>query len=212
MSLRRRLTRLFTGSGWNAVEVEDIHAIAPCDVLVVDIDRLEEVQDPTPVAALTYGTDVRHLGDVRADVRAIVDLDDLDEAFLEAVQEVAAGHGWISPTLVRPLLRGPHAGAAAHAGAQSAAQTAARTAAHPAAQTAAHVPSRLRRRDPVLTARESEVVSLVSQGMNNGEIAGALYIAESTVKFHMSNILQKTGFRDRSQLAARMPGRLPAAR
>ncbi len=41
--------------------------------------------------------------------------------------------------------------------------------------------------------------------MNNSEIAGALYIAESTVKFHMSNILQKTGFRNRGQLVARMP-------
>ncbi|MFB6616355.1 LuxR C-terminal-related transcriptional regulator [Streptomyces sp. NPDC085524] len=200
MSLRRRLTRLFTGRGWNAAEVEDIHDAPRCDVLVVDIDRLEEVRGSTPVAALTHGSDVRRLGAVRADVRAVLDLDDLDEAFLEAVEEVASGHGWISPTLVRPLLQGPgpNVPVPVHAA--------------PHAPHAAHTSSRARRADPALTARESEVVSLVGQGMNNGEIAGALYIAESTVKFHMSNILQKTGFRDRSQLAARMPGQQPVGR
>lgn len=180
MSLRRRLTRLFANRGWTSVEVEGSRVVSPCDVLVVDIDRLDEVRDPAPIAALTYGSDVRHLGALPAEVRAIVDRDDLDEAFLEAVHEVAAGHGWISPTLVRPLLR-----------------------AHPPVH-----PHRLVRpgpHSPALTAREHEVVSLVTQGMNNSEIAGALYIAESTVKFHMSNILQKTGFRDRSQLTAGMP-------
>ncbi|WP_231627059.1 response regulator transcription factor [Streptomyces apocyni] len=178
------------------MEVEGGPALTPCDVLVVDIDRLEEVHDPVPVAAVTYGAEMRHPGLLEADVRAIVDRDDLDDAFLEAVHEVAAGNGWISPTLVRPLLRGPHTAHSAHSA--------------EAAQQPAHTAARVRRRDPALTAREYEVVSLVTQGMNNSEIAGALYIAESTVKFHMSNILQKTGFRDRSQLAARVPTRVPA--
>ncbi|MEV8003598.1 response regulator transcription factor [Streptomyces parvus] len=202
LSLRRRLTRLFAHRGWNAVACEgaggplssDDRSRIPSgicsDVLVVDIDRLDEIRDAAPVVALTYGSEIAHLGAVKADVRAVVDRDDLDEAFLEAVQEVAAGHGWISPTLVRPLLRGqPSAPAGAFR------------------PTAVPVPSQRpgRAHDPALTAREYEVVSLVSRGMNNSEIAGALYIAESTVKFHMSNILQKTGFRNRGQLVARMP-------
>lgn len=178
MPLRRRLTRLFSRKGWNSVAIEASCVDPPCDVLVVDIDRIEEVCGPAPIAAVSYGSEVRHFGDLRADVRAIVDRDDLDEAFLEAVHEVAAGHGWISPTLVRPLL---HVQLPAHRPVQSVVQL------------------------PALTAREHEVAALVAQGMNNSEIADALYIAESTVKFHMSNILHKTGSRDRSQLAARMP-------
>ncbi|WNF28054.1 response regulator transcription factor [Streptomyces sp. C11-1] len=190
LSLRRRLTRLFAHRGWNAAEKEGAGGLLPFDVLVADIDRLDEIRDSAPVVALTYGSEIRDLAAVQADVRAVVDRDDLDEAFLEAVQEVAAGHGWISPTLVRPLLRG-----------QAPAPVAA-----PAPAAVPVLPQgRGRTLDPALTAREYEVVSLVSQGMNNSEIAGALYIAESTVKFHMSNILQKTGFRDRSQLVARMP-------
>lgn len=113
------------------MEVEGGQALTPCDVLVVDFDRLDEVHDPVPVAALTYGAEMQHPGLLGADVRAIVDRDDLDDAFLEAVHEVAAGNGWISPTLVRPLLSGPHAAEAAH--------------------RPAHTAARIRRRDPALT-------------------------------------------------------------
>jgi DNA-binding NarL/FixJ family response regulator len=42
-----------------------------------------------------------------------------------------------------------------------------------------------------LTARESEVLRLVSMGLGNKEIAGRLAISEHTVKFHISSILGK---------------------
>jgi DNA-binding NarL/FixJ family response regulator len=50
-----------------------------------------------------------------------------------------------------------------------------------------------------LSARELEILYLVSQGMNNKEIASELVIAEGTVKNHLSNILGKLGARDRIQ-------------
>jgi DNA-binding CsgD family transcriptional regulator len=40
------------------------------------------------------------------------------------------------------------------------------------------------------------------RGMSNAEIAGALYITESTVKFHVGNIFKKTGLASRSELIA----------
>ncbi len=51
------------------------------------------------------------------------------------------------------------------------------------------------------TPREQEVIRLIAQGANNREIAQGLYIAEKTVKNHVSNILSRMGLRDRTQLA-----------
>lgn len=53
-------------------------------------------------------------------------------------------------------------------------------------------------RKPALTLREVEVLRLVSQGKSNAEIAAELFIAEVTVRNHLSNIFKKTGFRNRT--------------
>jgi DNA-binding NarL/FixJ family response regulator len=45
-----------------------------------------------------------------------------------------------------------------------------------------------------LTAREMEVLRLMCRHMTSREIAGELFISESTVKYHKSNMLAKTGF------------------
>jgi len=45
----------------------------------------------------------------------------------------------------------------------------------------------------LLTPREREVLTLMAQGMSNGEIASALFISEHTVKNHVSNIYRKLG-------------------
>lgn len=52
-----------------------------------------------------------------------------------------------------------------------------------------------------LSERELEVLAILSEGASNKEIAAQLYIAEGTVKNHITNILGKLGVRDRTQAA-----------
>ncbi|MCC6293567.1 MAG: response regulator transcription factor [Bryobacterales bacterium] len=56
-----------------------------------------------------------------------------------------------------------------------------------------------------LTAREREVISHVQMGMKNREIAEAMGITPGTVKVHLMHIFEKTGLRDRIQLAQYAP-------
>lgn len=54
-----------------------------------------------------------------------------------------------------------------------------------------------------LTARERQVLTLVTQGLRNKEIAAQLGISESTAKFHLKNILEKLHAESRTEVAAR---------
>ena len=52
----------------------------------------------------------------------------------------------------------------------------------------------------VLSDREKEILTLVGRAMNNREIAGDLFLAESTIKSHINRMLRKLSLRDRAQL------------
>ncbi len=55
-----------------------------------------------------------------------------------------------------------------------------------------------------LTPREHDILRLIATGASNREIAQALFIAEKTVKNHVTNILARLGLRDRTQAAILM--------
>jgi DNA-binding NarL/FixJ family response regulator len=57
---------------------------------------------------------------------------------------------------------------------------------------------------PALTRREREMLELVVEGLTNREIADQLYLAESTVKRHLSSTFRRLGVRSRREAAAIM--------
>lgn len=52
-----------------------------------------------------------------------------------------------------------------------------------------------------ISPRELDVLKLIGKGLGNQEIAGKLFIAERTVKSHVTHLLDKLNLRDRTQLA-----------
>ncbi|MFJ6721490.1 response regulator [Streptomyces sp. NPDC091259] len=93
----------------------------------------------------------------------------------EAVRVVAAGEALLSPNITKRLIT------------------------EFSRLGAPRAPSRARIDE--LTERETEVLSLIAQGLSNAEIAQHLVLAEQTVKTHVSRILVKLGLRDRTQAA-----------
>ncbi|HEY0248848.1 MAG TPA: response regulator transcription factor [Gryllotalpicola sp.] len=114
--------------------------------------------------------------------------DALPAELVDAVRIVAAGEGLLSPRLTRLVIerfaRAPQAQAS-------------RPAPTPPARPNGHPHGQAELGE--LTQRENEILMLVAQGMSNSEIARSLFLAEQTVKTHVSRIFTKLGLRDRAQ-------------
>lgn len=54
---------------------------------------------------------------------------------------------------------------------------------------------------PQLSQREQQVLELIAQGKNNSEIAEALHLSESAIKYHANHVFTKLGVGDRTQAA-----------
>jgi DNA-binding NarL/FixJ family response regulator len=108
---------------------------------------------------------------LRAGASGFVLKDDSPEQLIAAIRTVAAGEALLSPTVTKRVI-----------------QKFART----------PRPPRPKALDD-LSERETDVFRLMTRGLSNGEIARELYISETTVKTHVTHILQKLNLRDRVQ-------------
>lgn len=158
------------------------------DVVVIDAD-MPGPDSPGDLKALTServigragtvllvrpGDPDRMLDYLRAGARGLVLRDGPEADVVRAVRAVAAGNALISPSITGEVV-----GAMA------------RRLPGPPLQT----PSLLH----LLTPREHEVLTLITGGMSNAEMARELQLSEKTVKFHVSNVLGKLRVRSRAQ-------------
>lgn len=163
--------------------VESIQSSEP-DVVLLDIRmprydglwtlrRLRERGSTVPVLVLTTFDDDDVIFDaIQAGARGYVLKDVTLDQLTHAVTTLAAGGTMISPAITDRVLRAVRSG------------------------------NLLLDHDSLpaqkLTDREIEVLRLVAQGYGNRQIADALFLAEGTVKNHLSSILTKLGTRDRT--------------
>ncbi|RLV57594.1 DNA-binding response regulator [Aeromicrobium phragmitis] len=165
-----------------------IDASAP-DVVLMDLrmpqrdgiwalEQLRERGVDIPVLVLTtFDDDALVLDALRAGARGYLLKDVTLDQLAHAVRTLADGGTLIAPSITDRLLRAIRSGPSP-VGAEA-----------PPAQE--------------LTERELEVLRLVASGYSNRHIAEALFLAEGTVKNHVSTILLKLGARDRTNAVLR---------
>ena len=108
---------------------------------------------------------------LRAGASGFVLKDDPAEQLIAAVRTVAAGEALLSPSVTKRVIK--------------------QFARIPRATTPKEFDE--------LTTREREVFRLMATGLSNAEIGQELFISETTVKTHVTRVLQKLGLRDRVQ-------------
>ena len=148
------------------------------DIRMPELDGLQATRrilaaDPAAriLILTTFDLDEYVYEALRAGASGFVLKDDPPEQLIAAIRTVAAGDALLSPAVTKRVI-GQFA--------------------------------RLQRPEPPkgldeLTAREVEVFRLIADGRSNAEIAQELHISETTVKTHVTHVLQKLDLRDRVQ-------------
>ncbi|MFI9644764.1 response regulator [Streptomyces sp. NPDC052040] len=170
------------GDGEEAVRL--VAELAP-DVVLMDlrmprcdgVEATRRIRGQYPgtqvVVLTTYADDESLFPALRAGARGYLTKDAGGDEIVRAVRSVLSGEAGLSPSIQRRLLERlsePH-------------------------------------QEPVvpgdapdgLTARETEVLVLIAEGLTNQEIARRLHVSTATVKTHINNLFAKAGLKDRAQ-------------
>ncbi|MER5541238.1 response regulator transcription factor [Streptomyces sp. NPDC001118] len=171
------------GDGEEAVQL--VGELAP-DVVLMDLRmprcdgveatrRIRAQYPGTQVVVLTtYADDESLFPALRAGARGYLTKDAGGDEIVRAVKSVLSGDAGLSPSVQRRLL-----------------ERLSQPEPSPSA-TAEALPDGL-------TARETEVLRLIADGLSNQEIARKLHVSTATVKTHINNLFAKTGLKDRAQ-------------
>jgi DNA-binding NarL/FixJ family response regulator len=150
------------------------------DVRMPDLDGIaatDALSRAAPEARVliltTFEQDDYIFGALRAGASGFLLKRSRPEELIAAVHTIAAGDALLSPSITRRVI-----------------------------DRMAHQPSPApvdQRKLEELTAREREVLGLITRGLSNREIAAALVVEESTIRTHVKRILMKLQLRDRIQ-------------
>jgi len=178
------------GEAENGAQALESYGQHSPDVILMDIRmpvmdgveatrRLQQVDPNSKVIILTTFDDNEYVFEgLRAGALGYLLKDVSGDELADAIRKVAAGGSMIEPSVARKVV----------------------------AEFARLVPAAPKATEELvepLSEREIEILTLVSQGLTNKEIAARLYLAEGTVKNYVTSILQKIGVRDRTQAAIR---------
>ena len=130
-----------------------------------------ELPDVRVLILTTFDLDEHVFAALRAGASGFLLKDVSAEQLLEAVQLTAEGESLLAPSVTRMLVGSFASG-----------------------------PTRPRRELPNLTSREQDVLSGVTRGLSNQEIADELFVGTPTVKTYVSRLLMKLGGTDRVHL------------
>ncbi|MCA9899539.1 MAG: response regulator transcription factor [Anaerolineales bacterium] len=172
------------GEASNGQEAVQIYADLQPNVVLMDIrmpvmngveatERLcQDWPDAKIIILTTFDDDEYVFDGIRAGAKGYLLKDVSGEELATAVRAVAGGSALLGPSVAQRVL----------------------------AQFAGLAPARPEAVLPEpLSDRELEILQLIAEGLSNPEIAARLFLAEGTVKNYVSNILQKTNTRDRTQ-------------
>ena len=148
------------------------------DIRMPELDGLEATRrilaadpDARVLILTTFDLDEYIYEALRAGASGFVLKDDPPEQLIAAIRTAAAGNALLSPTVTKRVIR----------------------------QFAQVRPPSAPPGLEHLTAREHEVFLRIADGLSNAEIGRELYISETTVKTHVTRVLQKLDLRDRVQ-------------
>lgn len=174
---------LVVGEAGNRAEAFSLAEQERPDIILLDLDLAGEsslnfIQDLIRVssARILVLTGVvepeQHQRAVRLGAMGVVFKEKCVQDLISAIRQIDAGQVWLDPSIMTGLVADVQ-----------------------------------RKRDPeaekinALTAREREITSLVCEGLKNREIADRLSISESTVRNHLTSVLNKLELSDRFELA-----------
>jgi DNA-binding NarL/FixJ family response regulator len=169
------------GNGLEAVaEAARCHPqVVLMDIRMPELDGLEATRrilaaDPSSriLILTTFDLDEYVYRALQAGASGFVLKDDPPEQLIAAVRTVAGGDALLSPSVTRRVI--------------------------------SQFTTRVHQQAPpkaveTLTAREMDVFRLLTRGLSNAEIGRELFISDTTVKTHVTRLLQKLDLRDRAQ-------------